>query len=103
MSWGWLHFIDGGWFDITTFAVALALATFKCFRHKHPFISQATGINILHGIAIFPLSMLAISVVSNEIFDAVKNSNRLILTVAGAVALFSILEDEFASGTEKKL
>ena len=90
-----LSFIDGGWFDIVTVAVALLLAVLKCVRRGHPFVSSETGRNVLHGIAIFPLFMLAISVLSNEALHSLLASNRIILSVAGFVALFSILESEF--------
>jgi FlaA1/EpsC-like NDP-sugar epimerase len=91
-------FIDGGWFDITTFVVAFVLSAYKCYRHKHKFISAETGRNIVHGIAIFPLLLLALSVFSNEILKALLESDRLILAAAGFIALFSILEDEFERG-----
>lgn len=91
-------FIDGGWFDITTFLIAFLLSVYKSYRHKHKFISAETGRNIVHGIAIFPLLMLAFSVFSNEILKALLDSDRLILAAAGFVALFSILEDEFERG-----
>ena len=96
-----MHFfslIDGGWFDIATVFVALFLSILRCVRRGHRFISGETGRGILHGIAIFPLSMLAISVLSNEALQSLLTSNRIILSVAGFVALFSILEDEFETG-----
>lgn len=96
-----MHFfslIDGGWFDIATVCVALLLSVFKCVRRGHRFISGETGRDILHGIAIFPLFMLAISVLSNEALQSLLTSNKIILSVAGFVALFSILEDEFEKG-----
>jgi hypothetical protein len=42
--------------------------------------------------------MLAISVLSNEALQSLLTSNKIILSVAGFVALFSILEDEFEKG-----
>jgi hypothetical protein len=42
--------------------------------------------------------MLAISVLSNEALESLLTSNKIILSVAGFVALFSILEDEFEKG-----
>jgi hypothetical protein len=71
-------FIDGGWFNITTFVVAFAIAGYKCSRNKHNFISAETGRNIVHGIAIFPLLMPALSVFSNEILKVLLDSDRLI-------------------------
>jgi len=88
-------FIDGGWFDIATVAVALLLSILKSMRRGYRFISGETGRNILHGIAIFPLFMLAISFLSTEALQSLLTSNKIILSVAGFVALFSILEDEF--------
>ena len=90
-----ISLIDGGWFDITTVFVALLLSVLKCVRHGHRFISGETGRNVLHGVAVFPLFMLAISVLSNEALQSLLSSNKIILSVAGFVALFSILEDEF--------
>ena len=93
-----LSLIDGSWFDIVTFVVAIAVSLAKCHRHGHKFISGETGRDILHGIAIFPLFMLTVSVFSNEALQSLLSSSRIILSVAGAVALFSILEDEFERG-----
>lgn len=93
-----LYLIDGGWFDIVTFVVAVAVSVAKCHRPKHKFVSGQTGRDILHGIAIFPLFMLMVSVFSNEALQNLLSSSRIILSVAGAVALFSILEDEFERG-----
>src|SRR5690348_4291607 len=46
--------------------------------------------------------MLAISVLSNEALQSLLTSNKIILSVAGFVALFSILEDEFEKGQVKR-
>jgi len=97
-----LSYIDGGWFNILTFVIALALACYKCIRCKHGFFTAATGLNLLHGIAVFPLMVLAVSVFSKEILSSIID-DRLILSVAGAVALFSILEDEFNRDAEAVL
>lgn len=93
-------FIDGAWFDIVTIILALIVATFKCFRHPHKFISGETGRDIVHGVALFPLLMLAISVFSKEALTILLNSDRIILSAAGFVALFSILESEFERGEQ---
>lgn len=95
-----LSLFDGGWFDIVTFSVAILVSAAKCHQHKHKFISGETGRDILHGIAIFPLFVLTVSVFSNEALQSLLSSSRIILSVAGAVALFSILEDEFDRGEQ---
>jgi hypothetical protein len=95
-----LSLIDGGRFDIVTFVVAVVVSVAKCQRHKHNFVSGQTGRDILHGIAIFPLFMLMVSVFCNEALQSLLSSSRIILSVAGAVALFSILEDEFERGEQ---
>jgi hypothetical protein len=95
-----LSLIDGGWFDIVTFLVAVIVSVAKCKRHKHKFVSGQTGRDILHGIAIFPLFTLMISVFSKEALQSLFSSSRIILSVAGAVALFSVLEDEFDRGEQ---
>jgi hypothetical protein len=89
-------FIDGGPFDIVTLIVAVAVAAAKCVRHKHSFISAKTGFSIIHGLTIFPLFVLAISAISTTALTNLLNSNKIILSGAGFVALLAILEREFA-------
>jgi multisubunit Na+/H+ antiporter MnhF subunit len=89
-------FIDGGPFDILTLVVAVAVALGKCWRHGHSVISVNMGFNVIHGLAIFPLLMLSLSAISREALDSVLASNRLILSVAGLIALLAILEKEFS-------
>jgi hypothetical protein len=93
---GWLtSWVDGGWFDITTVAVALLLAVVKCFWHGHSFVSRQTGNDVVHGVAVFPLVMLCGSVLSKEIIGSLLKASPIIFSVAGLVALFAILEAEF--------
>jgi hypothetical protein len=75
--------------------VAVGLAVTKSFYHNHKFLSRETRSNIIHGIALFPLLMLVLSIFSRKALENVLTENHLIIGVAGAVALFSILEDEF--------
>jgi len=88
-------FIDGGWFDIATFLVAVLFASIKCLRGHHRFILRANGFSILNGMAIFPLVLLITSIVWKEAIDNILRSNHLMFAGAGAVALFALLEDEF--------
>ena len=87
--------IDGSTIDIWTFAVAVGVALAKCWRHGHKVISAETGFNIIHGTAIFPLMVLSMAALSKESISFLATSNRIILSGAGCVALFAILEKEF--------
>jgi hypothetical protein len=54
---------------------------------RRKLISRETGVEL------FPLLMLAIASVSTSALSELLHSNRLILSVAGVVALLAILED----------
>ena len=88
-------YIDGGPLDIITLLVAIVIAVAKCYRHNHALISKEMGFNVVHGIAIFPLFVLSLAVFNKELIAELAKGNSLILSVAGVVALLSILEEEF--------
>lgn len=90
-------YIDGGPFDIVTVIVAIAVALAKCHRHKRWVVSKETGFDVVHGVAIFPLLALSLAVFNKEL---VSQLNSVTLSVAGVVALLTILESEFKKETE---
>jgi hypothetical protein len=49
---------------------------------------------VAHGVALFPLLLLVFSSLSSWALDALRHSHKIILSVAGVVALLSILEEE---------
>ena len=89
----WTNLIDGSWVDIGSFLVAIGYAV---YRHRSDrarnFVSRTTGIDIANGISLFPLFLLTCGIFSSKALEAALQSNKLILGVAGAVALFAILE-----------
>ena len=90
-----LSFIDGGWFDMASFAVALLYALYRKLRlNRHVWICRETGIDVANGVGLFPLLMLATASFSTPALHSLLISNKVILSVAGVVALMAILEED---------
>lgn len=90
-----MGFIDGNWVDISSFIVAVIYA---CWHRKKlnitkPFISKYTALDFMNGLSLVPLLLLVSGVFISGAIDAVMTSNKIILSAAGGVALFAILED----------
>lgn len=85
---------DGNWFDIASLAVGLLYALLNRRRQTapKPFLSTATGLDILNGVSILPLLFMAASVFSTTAVAALLHFNRIVLATAGILALFAILE-----------
>jgi EamA domain-containing membrane protein RarD len=88
-----LEVFDGNWVDLGTLLVAVSYACY--IRPKHqPLISKKTGLRVAHGVALFPLFLLACSSISSSALNALLHSHKIILSVAGVVALLAILEED---------
>lgn len=87
--------IDGHWFDICSLIGGLIYAVIRWARHarQHKLISKETGLDIANGVGLFPLLVLSFASFSTTALNALLQSNRLILSVAGIVALLAVLED----------
>lgn len=71
---------------------------FALFRHLRcepakPFLTKRTSKDFLDGTALFPLLVLAGSIFSSDLTRALLGANKLILSIAGVVALLAILEE----------
>ena len=88
-------YFDGSWFDVLSIAGGIVYALLNRLRLKapRPFISAATGRDVLNGLSIVPLVFLALGVVSTPALTAVLHFNRLILAAAALAALFAMLEE----------
>jgi len=94
LAYFWPH-IDGNWVDLGTIIVAMAFGVIR-FCQAGPgraILDRQTRKDFLDGTAIFPLLVLAGSFASTDLTRALMQSNRLILSIAGFVALIAILED----------
>jgi hypothetical protein len=60
---------------------------------RRAFIGRATAADLASGMSVFPLCILALSVFSDWLLNALLLANRAILSVAGVSALFGVLED----------
>ncbi len=97
------RFADGSWFDIVSLVVAIVYAVLRWTKCSGAYnlVSRTTGFDVLNGVSIFPLFMLALSVVSSSVLASILTSNKLILSTAGLVALFAVLEDVNPSKSER--
>ena len=87
-------FIDGTWFDMASFLVAIAYALYRKLRFDdHRWVCKETGIDVANGVGLFPLFMLAMAIFSSGALHNLLVSNKLILSVAGVVALLAILDE----------
>ncbi len=99
--------IDGNWIDDCSFVMAASWAVARYWkgrrlppgrsarlkRSPNPFFCKATAVDVANGVCIFPLCILAMSLFSDWLLNALLMANRLILSVAGVAALFGVLED----------
>jgi hypothetical protein len=89
------QYIDASWVDIGSLAVAIIYALMRYRKSTtQALISNDTGRDVLHGLALFPLILIFVGGLSKPVLTAVLDSNRLVLSVAGLVALLAILEEE---------
>lgn len=79
--------------NIASLAVAIIYGIARSKKLKQRLISKATGLTIANGISLFPLVLLVASTAWPTALTALLESNKVILSIAGIVALLSILED----------
>jgi hypothetical protein len=87
--------LDLNWIDDGTFFVALVYAFYRHLRSKprKAFVSKRTRKDFLDGTALFPLAVLTLSLFSPRLTSDLLHANKLILSVAGFVAILAVLED----------
>jgi hypothetical protein len=87
-------YFDGNWIDIGSLlgAVIYAVRESRLASPPQRIICRQTGVNIAHGIALFPLMILALSVFSSWLTHELLTTSKIILSAAGLVALLAILE-----------
>jgi hypothetical protein len=99
--------IDGGWVDDFSYLMAVAwawaryvkrvcLPTRRSARRVHPmraFFCKMTAADFFGGLGLFPLCVLAVSVFSSSLVQALLSGNRLLLSAAGIIALYAMLEN----------
>ncbi len=85
------------WVDVCSLSLAVVYGITRSLILRQKLISRGTGLSIASGIGLFPLMLLVASTYWNEALVAVLQSNRVILSLAGVVALITILEDYLPS------
>jgi hypothetical protein len=81
------------WIDVCSLSLAVLYGIARSVIFKQRLISRATGLAVANGIGLFPLILLVASTYYEPALEAVLQSNRVILSLAGIVALITILED----------
>lgn len=88
--------VDGNWVDLASVFCALLFALVKYQqRGRQKWVSKRTAYDFATGTSLFPMLMLTVSVFSSTLLAELLQANKLTLSVAGLIALLSILEDEF--------
>lgn len=75
------------------FAISFALIKHVRYEPKKRLVTKQTSKDFLDGTAVFPLGILSLSIFSSDLTKALLQANKLILAIAGVVALLAILED----------
>jgi hypothetical protein len=89
------QYIDASWVDVGSLVIAVIYAVSRYRKSTtQALISKDTGRDVLHGLALFPLVLIFIGGLSRPVLSAVLEGNRLVLAVAGLVALLAILEEK---------
>lgn len=91
-------YVDGSLLDILSLVVAFAYVMRQ--RCKLPaeqrcnFWSRQTGRAMANALTLFPLGLLALSIVSSKLTEWLLSGSKITLTIAGGYALFAMLEDQ---------
>lgn len=88
--------IDGNWIDVCSVATGILYIAAQKYRRTSPckIISKQTGFDFANGAALFPLLILAFSVLSSDLVKSLVEASKMSLSIAGCFALLAILEDE---------
>jgi len=89
----WLHY-QKSWVDVGTIVVALCYTLYRAYRTGFRMKLRDAGRQAMDGAAVFPLFLLALTVFSRHILEALMASSRGTLSIAGLFALFAILSDD---------
>jgi hypothetical protein len=94
--WSAVHpYLDGSWLDGMSLLCAIVYAETRRRKRKthKKVICRETGIDIANGVGIFPLFVLSLTTFSSFMLPRLLEANKLILSVAGVVALLAILDE----------
>lgn len=86
---------DGNWVDIGSLVTGVLYMGYKYVRDPAltKFFCQKSGSNFANGIALFPLALMILSVLSSAMAKGLLESSKISLAVAGGFALCAILDD----------
>lgn len=95
----WKHY-HKDWVDVGTFVCAGLYALWKWVRCGFKMRLRGFGRHVMDGSTVFPLALLALSVLSRHLVEQLLAASRVTLSIAGAFALLSVLEDDARGGED---
>ncbi|SCB10163.1 hypothetical protein [Cupriavidus alkaliphilus] len=97
--------IDGNWVDIGSLISGFVYLFYRKLRRwdHQRFFSKTTGMDFANGAALFPLSILALSVLSSKLIQGIVEASKMSLSVAGIFALLAILDESDDAQSARQL
>lgn len=87
--------IDGNPVDIATIAVAFLYASFRAARQTRTRTLEHFISDLSYGLSIFPLLLLSCVAFSSKASEALMQSNKIIMSMAGVIALVVTVRRSF--------
>jgi hypothetical protein len=87
--------IDGNPIDIITIGVAFLYAAWRALRHSHSRTMEGFISDLSYGLSIFPLVLLSCVAFSSKASEALMQSNKIIMSMAGVIALVVTIRRSF--------
>ena len=86
---------DGNWVDILSIIASIGKNIYTRRKLDEPakFFSLNNAKDVCNGLAVFPLFMLMAGVISTTLLQELIHANRMILGLAGFMALCAIVEE----------
>ena len=86
--------IDGNWIDMATLGVAACYAGLRSILTRRWRVESIVS-DVSYGVSIFPMFLLAMTVVSSSAINALMNGNKIVISLAGLISLIVILKRTF--------
>lgn len=87
--------LDGNPVDIATIGVAVGYAFFRACRHSHSRTAEGFVSDVSYGLSLFPMMLLSAVAFSTQALDILSKGNKVLMTVAGMMALVATLRRSF--------
>lgn len=93
--------IDGNPTDIITIGVAVCYAFLRALRHTHSRSAEGFISDISYGLSLYPMLLLAMVAFSSKATEALMQSNKILMSMAGLIALTVTVRRSFEKPKRK--